>query len=154
MEKTNKITTIILWVLMALSVALFAVMIVSIDDESNPGTKAVELITMNLNWSIGLFLLAAVIAVGFAVVQIVTDIEKAKRALFSLLILGVALFVSYSLASSVIPTFHNSDVLVADGILTESVSKWVGTGLHLTYVLFAGAFLSIIGFGALNLFRK
>jgi hypothetical protein len=154
MEKTSKITTIILWVLMALSVALFAFMIVSIDDELNPSAKAVQMITMNLNWSIVLFGIAAVVAVVFALVQILGDKTKAIRALVSILILGAVLGVSYSLASSAIPSFFGVDKFVADGTLTENVSKWVGTGLYVTYVLFAGAFLSIIGFGVASIFKR
>lgn len=154
MEKTRKITTITLWVLMAISVVLFVIMLSSIDDESNPGTKAVQLITMNINWSIILFAAAAVITVGFALVQMLTDKAKALNALGSVGILAVILLVSYFVASDQIPTFFGVEQFIADGTVTESVSKWIGTGLYVTYILFAGAFLSIIGFGTASIFKR
>lgn len=154
MEKTRKITSIILWVLMALSVALFVYMIVSIDDESNPGAKAVQAITLNLNWSILLFAIATVIAVVFALVQMFGDKRKAIGALVAVAILGAVLAVSYSLASPAIPNFFGVDKFVANGTLNESISRWVGTGLYVIYILFAGAFLSIIGFGVASVFKR
>lgn len=154
MEKTRKITTIILWVLMALSVVLFVYMVTSIDSEENPGTKAVQAITMNLNWSIVLFGLAALIALGFAFIQILTEKSKAISAIVSIVILGAILGVSYALASSEIPSFFGVEKFVDNGTLTEAISRWVGTGLYFTYILFAGAFLSIIVFGAASIFKR
>ena len=154
MEKTRKITTIILWVLMVLSVGLFVYMIVSIDDELNPSADAVKAITTNLNWSIVLFGIAAIVAVGFALIQMFSDKAKAIRALISLALLGGILAISYAVASSAIPNFFGVEKFVANGTLTESISRWVGTGLYFTYILFAGAFLAIIVFGAASIFKR
>lgn len=154
MEKTRKITTIILWVLMILSIVLFAYMVVSIDDESNPGAKAIQAITMNLNWSIVLFLIATVVALVFALVQMFGEKSKAIGAVITIAIFAVILGVSYSLSSSEIPVFYGVEKFVADGTLSESISRWVDTGLFVTYILFAGAFLSILGFGATSIFKR
>ncbi len=154
MDKKGKITSIILWVLMLVSIALFAYMMVSIDDETNPGAKAVQAITLNLNWAYLLFGIAAVVALVFAVVQIVGDKAKIISTVVSLLILGAVLGVAYSLASSEIPNFFGVDKFVANGTLDETISRWVGTGLYFVYILFGGAFLSIIGFGAASIFKR
>lgn len=154
MEKTSKLTTIVLWVLMGISVILFVIMITSIDSETNPSEKARNLMTLNINWAIVLFVIAAVIALGFALVQMFSDKTKALWAVGILVLFAVILGISYALASSEIPQFFGVEKFVANGSLTESISRWVGTGLYVTYILFAGAFLSIIGFGVASVFKR
>lgn len=154
MDKKRKITSIILWVLMLVSIALFVYMQVSIDSETNPGAKAVQAITLNLKWAYLLFGIAAIVAVFFAVVQILGDKAKIISSVVSLLILGAVLGVAYSLASSEIPNFFGVDKFVANGTLDETISRWVGTGLYFVYILFGGAFLAIIGFGAASIFKR
>lgn len=154
MDKTRKITSIILWVLMVLSVGLFVYMVTSIDDETNPGAVAVQAITLNLNWAILLFAVAAVVAVVFALVQMFGDKSTAIRAIIVLGIFAIVLGVSYSISSSEIPQFFGVEKFLADGTLNETISRWVDTGLYFTYILFAGAFLSIIGFTAANAFKR
>ena len=154
MEKTRKLTTIILWVLMAISVVLFVIMFTSIDSETNPSEKAQSLMALNINWAIVLFAIAAIIALGFALVQMFSDKTKAIWAAGIIVLFAIIIGISYALASSAIPQFYGVQKFVANGTLTESISKWVGTGLYVTYILFAGAFLSIIGFGAANIFKR
>lgn len=153
MEKIRKITTIILWVLMAISVVLFAVMITSIDSETNPGEKAVQLITTNINWAILLFGLSALTALLFSMGQMFSEKRKAIRAIMVLAIFAVILLVAYFSASSEIPQFYGVEKFIAEG-LTETISHWVGTGLYVTYILFGGAVLSIVGFGAASIFKR
>lgn len=154
MEKTRKLTTITLWVLMAISVVLFVIMVGSIDDETNPGEKARQMITLNLNWAIVMFLASAAITLFFAIYQILTDKAKMLNALGAVGILAVILVIAYFVASGSIPTFYGVEKFVADGTLTESISKWIGTGLYVTYILSAGAILSIVGFGAASIFKR
>lgn len=154
MEKTSKLTTIALWVLMAISAILFVIMITSIDSQTNPGEKARQLITLNINWAIVLFIISAVITLGFALVQMFSDKKNALSALAILAGFGAIILVSYLSADSAIPQFFGVEKYVADGTLTETISHWVGTGLYVTYILFAGAFLSIIGFGAASIFKR
>jgi small-conductance mechanosensitive channel len=154
MEKTQKFSTIILWGLMIISIVLFAIMVLSIDSQSNPGPKAVANINLNINWAIALFAIAAVVAVLFALTQMFSEKGKAIQALIVLGLMAAVVFVSYSLASSTIPQFYGVEKFVADKTLTESISRWVGTGLNVTYILFASAFLSIIGFGVASIFKR
>lgn len=153
MDKIRKIATIILWVLMAISIVLFAIMITSIDSETNPGARAVQLINTNINWAIVLFVLSAATALLFSLGQMFSEKKKAVRALAVLAIFAVILLVSYFSASSEIPQFFGVEKFIAAG-LTETISHWIGTGLYVTYILFGGAILSIVGFGAASIFKR
>ncbi|MFA9392459.1 MAG: hypothetical protein ACERKD_21795 [Prolixibacteraceae bacterium] len=154
MEKTRKFATITLWVLMAISAILFVVMVSSIDSETNPGERAVQMITMNMNWAIVLFAISAVMSLGFAMVQMFSDKKSAISALIILALFAVIILVANLLSDRSIPQFFGVEKYVADGTLTETISHWIGTGLYVTYILFAGAFLSIIGFGAVGIFKR
>ncbi len=154
MEKIRKFTTIILWELLVISLAIFVYMFVSIDSETNPGEKARNLMALNINWAIVLFAIAAVVAIVFAIFQMFSGKAKALSALLIMLIFAAVIGVAYLLASSEIPQFFNVEKFVADGTLTATISRWIGTGLYTTYILFGGAFLSIIGFGAISIFKR
>ena len=154
MEKTRKLTTIVLWALMVISVVVFVLMVTGIDSENDPGVRAQQLITLNINWAYVLFGMAALTVLGFSVAQIFGDKKKAIGALISVAILGVVLAISYSVASDVIPQLNNVDELIADGIISNSISKWVGTGLYATYILFAGALGSIVVFSVARMFKR
>jgi small-conductance mechanosensitive channel len=154
MEKIRKFTTIILWVLMVISLAFFVYMFVSIDSESNPGEKARNLISLNINWTIILFAIAAVVAIVFTIFQMFSEKAKALRTILMLVLFAAVIGVAYMLASSEIPQFFGVEKFVADGTLTTSISRWIGTGLYTTYILFGGAFLSIIGFSAISMFKR
>jgi hypothetical protein len=128
-------------------------MITSIDSETNPGERAVQLITTNINWAIVLFGLSAVTALLFSLGQMFSEKKKALRALAVLAIFAAILLVSYFSASSEIPQFFGVEKFIAAG-LTENISHWIGTGLYVTYILFGGAVLSIVGFGAASIFKR
>ena len=154
MEKIRKFTTITLWVLMAISAILFVIMVLSIDSETNPGANAVQWITINMNWAIVLFVVSAVLTLGFSLVQMFSDKKKAVGALAILAGFAVIVLISYLVADKSIPQFFGVEKYVAKGELTETISHWIGTGLYVTYILFAGAALSIVGFGAASMFKR
>lgn len=154
MEKIRKFATITLWALMAISVVLFVIMVSSIDSETNPGPNAVQWITININWAIVLFAISAVLTLGFALVQMFSDKRQAIFALGVLAGFAVIILISYLVADASIPQFFGVEKYVAKGELTETISHWIGTGLYVTYILFAGAALSIVGFGAASLFKR
>ncbi|MBN1924280.1 MAG: hypothetical protein JW798_00465 [Prolixibacteraceae bacterium] len=154
MEKIRKFTTITLWVLMVISIVIFVYMFVSIDSETNPGEKARNLMALNINWAIFLFAIAAVVAIVFAISQMFSGKAKALRALGTIVLFAIIVGLSYIMATSEIPQFFGVEKFVASGTLTPAISRWIGTGLYATYILFAGAFLSIIGFGAVSIFKR
>jgi hypothetical protein len=154
MEKSSKLAKIVLWALMIISVIIFVFMFASIDSETNPGQKARNLMALNINWSIVLFAIAAITSLGFAVIQMAGDKSQAIGALIVLLIFAVIVGVSYSMATSEMPKFFGVDKFIADGVLTPSITRWIGAGLYVTYILFAGAFLSIIGFSVASIVKR
>ncbi len=98
-------------------------------------------INTNLTWSYLLLGASAVIAVVFAVIHTVTDKAAAKKGLYALVAAGVVLALAYVFASDAIPSFYGVEKFVADGSLTTTISKWIGTTLYATYILL---FLTII----------
>ena len=90
-----------------------------------------------LNSSLVLFVLSAVLAVGFAIYKFIADaINNPKSAIKpAIAIVGAALLVviSYSLASDAIPVFLGAD----NFDITPATSKWVETSLYGMYILFA-----------------
>ncbi|MBN1769061.1 MAG: hypothetical protein JXR50_03285 [Prolixibacteraceae bacterium] len=154
MDKSRKITTIVLWVLMIISIAFFVYMFVSIDSETDPSAKAVELITLNINWAIILFAIGAVIILVFSLLQVFGDKSKLINSAVFLVLFAAIIGIGYALASSDIPNFFGVDKFIANGTVNETISRWIGTGLHVTYILLGGAFLSIIGFSTVKLFKR
>lgn len=154
MDKSRKITTIVLWVLMIISIAFFVYMFVSIDSETDPSAKAVELITLNINWAIILFAIGAVIILAFSLLQVFGDKSKLINSAVFLVLFAAIIGIGYALASSDIPNFYGVNKFIANGDVNETISRWIGTGLHVTYILLGGAFLSIIGFSIVKLFKR
>jgi len=152
--KSNKIASIVLWGLSAISIVLFLIMFTSIDSESNPGAKAQNMMSINIRWAEVMFILAAVIAIGFATIQMFSDKTKAKNGLLIVLLFGAIILLSYLMASNELPKFFGSEKFVADGTLTPTISRWIGTGLNVTYIMFVGAILSVAYFGVAKLFKR
>lgn len=148
MGKSKKIASIVLYVLMAVSVILFVYMFISIDDEKNPGEKARMLMTVNIDWTIVMFFLAAALTLIFALTQMFSTKAKALKGLMVVLIFVVVVGISFAFSKAEIPQFFGVEKFVADGSITPNVVRWIGAGLTSTYILAASAILSIIGFGA------
>lgn len=154
MDKLRKITTIVLWVLMIISIVFFVYMFVNIDSGIDQSEKAVELITLNINWAIILFAIGAVIILAFSLLQVFGDKSKLINSAVFLVLFAAIIGIGYALASSDIPNFYGVNKFIANGDVNETISRWIGTGLHVTYILLGGAFLSIIGFSTVKLFKR
>lgn len=147
--KLEKVTNIVMWVLLAVSAVLVVSLLTNIsDDVTNPSMGA--WIDNNLFWSYLLLGLAAAGAVVFAFIHTFTDKEAAKKGAMALVLCAVVVGISYLFASDAIPHFHGVEKFVEDGTLTPSVSKWTDTALYTSYILLA---LSIIGIGVSSLAR-
>jgi hypothetical protein len=154
MEKNSKLAKIVLWVLFGISIVLFVILFTSIESEANPGARAEKMISVNINWAIILFAIAGVIALVFATIQILGDKKRALSALFALAGFALVIAISYAVSGSDIPQFYGVEKFVADGTLTPSISRWIGTGLVTTYILFVAAALSVIVFGVASVFKR
>ncbi len=132
--KLDRVLTIILWVLLAVSAFLLVSMMVNItDNEADPTMGA--WINTNLVWSYILLAIGAVFAVVFALFNTFTDKEAAKKGLLALGFAGVVFIISWVLSTDALPEFYGVEKFIADGTLTNSVSKWIDTTLYATYIL-------------------
>lgn len=86
-----------------------------------------------LNFSIALFIGAAVLAVGFAIYKFVADaVNSPKSAIkpaIALVVVGLIFILSYSMAADTIPQFLGSQNFE----LTPTTCKWVETSLYGMY---------------------
>jgi hypothetical protein len=153
MNKTGKIVTIVLWALLIISAILIVSLVVNINAEVDTDPVMNSWVNTNLIWAYILVALGAGVAIIAGLFHTVTDKKAAKGGMISLAFLGVIAFVSYLMASSEIPQFIGVDKFLNDGTLTESIAKWVDTGLYATYLLLGIAILSIVVTPLVRLFR-
>jgi uncharacterized membrane protein YkvA (DUF1232 family) len=85
-----------------------------------------------------------IVLVGFALYQMATDFQAAKKGLMAMAFMGIVVLISYMMASDAMPTFFGAQKFIDDGTVTPSVMKWVDTGLILTYIVLGISFASII----------
>lgn len=87
------------------------------------------------NWAIILFVLGAVIAVGFAIYQFVANvIDNPKNAIkpgISIAVIILLVVIAYSLSSDTIPVFLGAD----NFDISPAESKWVETFIYGMYLL-------------------
>jgi len=104
-----------------------------------------------LGWAYILLLIAAIAALTFPLITIVTDVKAILRLLMVVGAAAVLLLVSYFVFASDTPInilgytgTDNSDPVTL---------KWIGTGLFSTYIIFGIAFLSILYFEVVSIFK-
>ena len=141
MNKTGKIVTIILWVLIVISAILMITLLVNIS-ENDSDSAMNSWINTNLIWTYILIVVGASVAIIAGLFQMFTNKKAAKRGLISVGFMGVVVLVSYLIASPEMPQFIGIDNFIAKG-LTENTVKWVDAGLYATYILFGIAVLAI-----------
>lgn len=119
---------------------IFWVLLVRAED---PGTY----IDMMMYMTYLVFVIAVVLTLIFSIKNILTDGAKMKYMLKYVIGFVVVFGLSYVLA--------NGDMTkVGDLTITESTSKWIGTGLYSFYILTLITFASIIYSGVKGLFSK
>ncbi len=143
MEKTGKIVSIFLWVIVGITAVLAVSLGANISgNEQDPAM--LSWINTNMVWTYILFILSIILLLGFGIVQLVTNFKESKKALLSVGAIGVIVLIAYLFSSDSIPTFLGSAKFVEDGILTPKVSKWVDTGLYTTYIFFGISIIAIL----------
>ncbi len=154
MEKSTKIAKFVLWFLLGISVVLFVLLLTSIESQDNPGAKAENLITLSIYWAEILVGIGAIVALGYAAKSMASDKKQALKSLLIFAGFALVVVISYLLSTSEIPTFFGVEKFVNDGSLTPSISRWIGTGLILTYILAGIAIVSVIGFSLTKFFKR
>ncbi len=136
MNKLSKTLTIVLAVLMAVSAILMIILMSNIDAIDAGDHSLVEL---NLNWVYFLLIACAGLAIVFSVINIVRNPQNLKKALISLGVIAVVIVLAYSFASDFIPDSKTASDMIAEGTLTPSKARWIGTAIWSTYLLLFAA---------------
>ena len=148
--KFAKITTIMLWVFLGITIVL-VISLLSNLSETDSGRET--WINANLYWAYTLFFISIGAALIMEFVNTATDKKATKSALVAIGFMGVIVGISYMMSSSEIPTFFGVEKFIESGVVNESVSKWIGTGLIATYILSALAVLGIVWSSISSIFR-
>ncbi len=146
MINISKITSVLLYALMTISVILL-VYFYKVTAGIPEGTDFDEQITiyggildMILYWSYVLFGIAAVAALVFPLVRMFTRPKEAVKALISVAVVAVFVFIAYMLADDTILTLPGYEG--ADNV--PGTLQFSGMMLWTSYLLFAGAIASIL----------
>ncbi len=102
--------------------------------------------------SVGLLVVAIIIAILLSVLQVATNPKASTKALISFGITAVAFFVLYSMADakgtgSLANTIQNFNI-------SEGVSKLIGGGLQLSVIMLIGSFIIAIIMEIWNYFKN
>jgi len=141
--KFAKITTIMLWVFLGISVFLVISLLSNLNE--NTSDPAMDTwVNANLYWSYILFFISIGAALVLEAINTAGDKKAAKSAFIAIAFLGAVVGLSYMFSDSVIPSFYGVEKFVESGDLTPNISKWIGTGLIATYILSALAIIGIV----------
>lgn len=146
-DNIAKITKVILWVLIALSL-FFALMLFL-----NASETETTWIANGLNYTtILLIVTAAVAVIASLYIFAMIFMARPKKALIKLIpivLLGVILLIAYSKASDIPLNMPNYDGV--DNV--PGPLKWTGAGIYMVYVLLGLAILSILYVEISRLFK-
>lgn len=150
--KFAKVTTIMLWVFLAISLFLVISLLSNLhENASDPGMDV--WINANLYWAYVLFGFSIGSALLLEIVNTVSDKKAAKSAMISILFMGVVISLSYLFADSEIPKFFGVEKFIESGTVNANISKWIGTGLITTYILSGLAIIGIIWSSVSRVFK-
>lgn len=150
--KFAKVTTILLWVILAISLFLTVSLLANLDpNATDPGMNT--WINANLVWSYILLAICCIAALVLEFINTISDKKAAKNALMGIGLLGAVILISYLISDSEIPQFYGVEKFVEKGELTPSISHWIGTGLIATYILSAISIIGIVYSSVSNFFK-
>ncbi|HCE56826.1 MAG TPA: hypothetical protein DER09_03265 [Prolixibacteraceae bacterium] len=152
MNKTGKYVSIFMWVLIVITAILAISLVANLSDNEQDPTMN-SWVSTNLTWTYILMIFSAIALVGFAVYQMATDFEAAKKGLISIGFMGVVVLIAYMMASDAMPTFLGAQKFIDDETVTPKVMKWVDTGLIATYIVLGISVASIIYASVSRLFK-
>ncbi|QZE14289.1 hypothetical protein K4L44_17535 [Halosquirtibacter laminarini] len=141
-KKVTTLLTVLLWVLMITSGVL---MVLLMSNLSDPITEQGEkYVTLGLNWSYALLAIVTGTILLFSVRNLFLSGKKALYSVAGIIALVAIFAIAWALGSDVIPTFHGSEKLVADGTLSTSVAHFTDMLLNTTYILMGIAVVAIV----------
>jgi len=152
MEKIGKKITIVLWALVIVSLLLIISLMANIsENEQDP--SMLSWINTNLVWVYILGIIAAGLAVLFAIYHTLSDKKAAKGGLIAVAFLGGVALISYLMASPEIPQFLGVEKFVSEGLDGKTV-KLVDTGIIALYFMLAISVLAFIAGPIIRIVKK
>ncbi len=134
----NKILQIGLLVIFAISAILFVMFY--IQGESMTDTV--------LTWAYILFGFTVVLLIGFPIAFFIKNPKSGLRILFVIVGFGILYAISYTMASDA----TNADIYEKASV-TPAISKFIGGGLIMTYILVGITILSLVASSVVKLFK-
>ncbi len=137
-DSINKILQISLYVILAVSLVLFALFY--INGESMTNTV--------LYWAYILLAITVLLLIGFPIFFFIKNPHKGLTVLFVLVGFIILFGISYLFASDA-----TNAVIYEKQSITPGVSRFIGAGLIMVYILTGIAVLSLIYTGIVNIFK-
>lgn len=150
-DSISKILSIVLIVLLAVSFALAMAFFFGGVTPESAGTDLEEPIYTDtaLLWMKLLLVVAALVAVLFPVIGMITNPKSAIKTVGAIAVLAIVILISYAMASDAIPVFQGAEEMD----ITNKLSKNVGMGLHAMYVLLAMGIIAIVATEIIDRFK-
>lgn len=137
-DTINKILRIGLLVVFAISAVLFVLFY--INGESMTDTV--------LTWAYILFSITVVLLIGFPIAFFIKNPKSGLRILIVIIGFAILYGISYALASDA-----NTGVVYAKANITPAISKFIGGGLIMTYILVGITLVSLAVTGLVEQFK-
>lgn len=152
MNKTGKYVAYFMWGLILITALLALAFVTNIsDNELDPNMNS--WLSKNLVWSYILLFVSVALLVIFAVYQMITDFQAAKKGLVSMVFIGGIFLISYLLASNELPNFLGAQRFIDAGVITPTIMKWIDTGLIGSYIFLGLSIASIVYASVSRLFK-
>jgi uncharacterized membrane protein YuzA (DUF378 family) len=137
-DTINKILQIGLVVILAISAILFVLFY--INGESMTDTV--------LTWAYVLFVFTILLLIGFPIAFFIKNPKSGLRILYVIVGFAVLYFISYSFASDA-----TNSVIYEKAKVTPAISKMIGGGLIMTYILVGISILSLVASSIVKFFK-
>jgi glucan phosphoethanolaminetransferase (alkaline phosphatase superfamily) len=136
----QKISTIVLYILAAVSVVIAVLFFVggNVVDATGVVTAEPKNTGLALGWTFILFAITVALTLLFSLYYLITHPKALKGAIISLVAVAVLVLISYLLASDAPAPGRDIEDTAA------STLKWVGTGLYAAWILGGVAIFGII----------
>jgi glucan phosphoethanolaminetransferase (alkaline phosphatase superfamily) len=136
----QKISTIVLYILAAVSVVFAVLFFVGGNVSDATGTETAEptFTALNLTWAYLLFFGAVAITLLFSIAHIFTHPAALKSTLISVGVGVVLVAIAYLLASDAPVGGRNAE------LTTAATLKWVGAGMYTMYILGGLAIIGVV----------
>ncbi|MBN1119008.1 MAG: hypothetical protein JXA77_17485 [Bacteroidales bacterium] len=131
----QKISTIVLYILAAISVVLALMFFLGPTEIAENGEAASVFTGLNLAWAGVLFIIAVIITLAFSLIQLISHPKALKGALVAIIATVVLVAISYFLSSGEIPEGEE---------VTATTARIVDTGLIMTAILAVVSLLAIV----------